>query len=807
MNLRRRTALTTLTQGLLVGTFSFGYGCTHPNIDALGASGSGNTPSSSGGAAGTASGGSGPAGGNAVMSCNDSVYSDKYTPGYNAAPDPMVQSLLSGMSLEQKVLQLQGVDGGTEQSKDYDDIERSQDDTALGIRGYMYRDAARGVNLDARQEGRPYMNNYSTVMPTASARGASFDLDLEYRIGEALGDETVASQNSMLLGPCMNILRHPYWGRAQETYGEDSYHLGRIASAFTAGLQTYVAGCAKHFAANNVENGREKANAIMDEQTLREIYGRHFEMVVQDGGIACIMASYNLINNVKSTQNAHLLTDILRNDFKFKGLVISDWWAMPSSQTFPTAQQAQGWAAEAIKAGLNIEVPWTLNYNMNAINAGLQAGDINQAQITELARQVLEQKFRFKSALLSQPIGLRPATTRMEAGSIVDNDAHIELAREAAERSMVLVKNAASTLPIKVDGSIKSIAVIGADVPYALQNTSPQPGTGTGSAGVIKFASDVPLGDRGSSRVNADPAKVIGPFAGIKAVADTKGITVTSGNSAAAAAGADLVVVMVGTTPADEGEEYALPSGGDRSSLTLPANQDALIDGAVAAAAGKPVVVVIETGGIINMPWLEKVSAVVWASYPGQHGGKALANLLFGTVNFGGKMPVAWPKESDLPPFKDSPTSTQMGYYLGYRYLDFKGITPIFPFGHGLSYTTFTYSNLKVPCADVSKGAVVEVSVDIKNNSAVKGDEIAMLFVSYPSTTAVRRSKKELKGFVRVAVEGNQTVTAKIPLRIADLKYWQGEANGSWVVESGPVNIMVGPDAGHLEQMGTLTVR
>jgi beta-glucosidase len=729
------------------------------------------------------------------MSCGDSTYSDKYTPGYTAAADPAVQTTLNAMSLPQKIAQMQGTDPGTAAAKNYNDIQRSPDDMQNNIRGYMYRDAGRGLNLDARQQNRPYVNNYSTVYPVESARGASFDLDLEYRVGEAMGDEVVASQNTMLLAPCMNILRHPYWGRAQETYGEDSYHLGRMASALTAGLQTYVAACAKHYAGNNIENGRANNNAQMDEQTLREIYGRHFEMVVKDGGVACIMAAYNSVNGTKSTQNKHLLTDILRTDFGFRGLVISDWWAMPGGQNFPTAATALGNAVGAVQAGLDIEVPWNVNFAQ--LQTAVNGGNLTIADINKSVGRILEQKFRFKSARLDQAIGLRTPTATMTNGSITNNDAHLALASEAAVRSMVLLKNANNTLPIKTDGSIHRIAVVGADVPYTLQSTTPTSGT-------LHFSTEMAIGDRGSSRVNPDPALLIGPTAGLTAIAQTKTITVTSGNSPtqAQAQTADFIVVLVGLTPGDEGEEYAIPAGGDRSSLTLPAQQDNLVT--QVAALGKPMVVVIESGTVVNMPWLSSVPAVVMAWYSGERGGQALAQLLFGQANFGGKMNVAWPKESDLPAFKSTSTTTTMDYYLGYRYLDKNNLTPIFPYGQGLSYTTFTYSNLQVPCSDVTKNGVINVQVDITNNTPAAGDEVVFLFVSFPQTTA-RRSVKELKSFYRVALDGMQTKRITLPVRVADLKYWDMPSS-QWIVETGPVKIMVGPNAGNLMLQDTVMV-
>jgi beta-glucosidase len=764
-----------------------------------GTGGSAGTPAT-GGSAGTeviiqggaAGMGGMPTGGTGMkMSCADATYSDKYTPGQQATPDPAAAAMLQRMNLTQRIAQMQGTPPGTESSKNYDDIQRSPDDTTNMVRGYMYRDGPRGVNLDARQQGRPFMNNYATAFPQVSARGASWDLELEYRIGEAMGDETIASQNTMMLAPCMNILRHPAWGRSQETYGEDVFLLGRMASAYTAGLQTYVAGCAKHYAGNNIEASRAANNAVMDEQTLREIYGRHFEMVVREGGVACIMAAYNLVNGTKSTQHRHLLTEILRDDFGFKGFVLSDWWAMPSDQNFPTAAAAQSNAADAANAGLDVEVPWNLNYAQ--LQTVVEGGRVQASVIETSARRILEQKYRFKSALLGQPIGLKTPRTTMTNGSITNNDMHIALSQEAAVKSMVLLKNENNTLPIRTPmrgGMIDKIAVVGADVAYTLQNTTPMGG------GTMRFATDQPLGDRGSSRVNSDPAKTTGPTAGITAAAMRNGATVVSGNSAAAVADADFVVVVVGLTPGDEGEEYAIPSGGDRANFQLSGSQNQLVTSV--AALGKPFVVVIQSGSVIEMPWLAMTPAVVAAWYPGQAGGAALGQLLFGEANFSGKLPVTWGNYADYGPFKDSNTSTNMGYFLGYRRFDQMGLTPLYYFGHGLSYSTFTYSNLQVPCSDVTKNGVVNVTVDIQNTSMVPGEEVAFLFVGFPSAarrTGLAAGYKELKGFYKVQLDAMQAKRITIPLRVADLKYWSGGATGSWMVESGMHTIMVGPSA------------
>jgi beta-glucosidase len=537
----------------------------------------------------------------------------------------------------------------------------------------------------------------------------------------------------------------------------------------------------------------------MDEQTLREMYARHFEMIIKDGGVACVMAAYNLVNGKKSTQNKHLLTDILRTDFGFKGFVVSDWFAMPPGEGSATTDARKANAAEAVNAGLDIEMPWALNYEQleSVTGPGLP---LSEAALTLGASRILEQKYRFKTALLNDPIGLRkPTTTLSDAVSIENNDDHIAIALEAALKGTVLLKNDRNTLPIS-RASIKTIAVIGAEVPFEVALTQP-------STGTIHFATDPRLGDLGSSRVFADPAKSAGPAAGIAAAAGS-GINVVSGSDPGLANQADFVVVVAGLTPQDEGEEYT--GAGDRSTFALdgksttnPQAQNTLIT--QVAAKGKPMVVVLEGGSVIDMPWLNQIPAVVMAWYPGMVGGRALGQLLFGDVSFSGKLPITWPKQwSDEPTFNAGVT-THMDYYLGYRYFDKNAIQPLFPFGHGLSYTTFSYQNLQVPCSDVTKNGVVSVQVDITNTGTVKGDEVAFLFVSYPSTTA-RRPAKELKGFRRVSLDPGQTKRVTFALRVSDLKYWDMTSN-SWQVESGPVQIMVGPSSTNLPLKDTMTVK
>ncbi len=743
---------------------------------------------------------------------------------YDVSPNltVTVESTLSQMSPAQKAGQLLGVDGTLQ---NWRDIMRSPDIEVAGvgvIGGYRYRDAGRGVNLDAGQDNRDSDgNDFSTAFPAPSLRAASWDVVLERRIGAAIGDETAASKNNALLAPNVNVVRHPFWGRTQEAYGEDSYHVGRMATAFTVGAQEYVVACARHFAANNIERSRTDQNAVMTEQTLREIYGRHFEMVVQDGGVGCVMASHNLINGVKSTQNHHLLREILKGPVEsggmgFEGFVISDWWAMPGALAWQDEATAHAVALEALDAGLDIELPWTMHYSESTL------ADADPTLVEEAARRVLAQKYRFQTALTTDAWSVKPPTSRLSNSSITPNEAHETLAEEAVIKSAVLLSNGLDESPVLPLVNARDIAVIGPTQSFSLISSSVPKSCGvTPDANVrtctFNFATDAALGDRGSSRVNADPERSVGPYEGISATSSGRNVAWVS--TPPSVLGADSVIVIVGYTPGDEGEEYTVATGGDRSSLNLPEGHNELVSSVL--DLNKPTVIIVESGSIVNLPWLShpnRNQATIWAGYPGQRGGLALGKLIFGEANFSGKMPMAWPTEAELPAFKDSETETYMGYFFGYREFDrrkyVEGVPTnvIFPFGHGLSYTAFEYANLSVPCQTAARDAVVGVTVDITNTGAVDGDEVAMLFVKPPPRPAGitgERPWKELASFARVSVPAGQTVTATLPLRIRDLRRWEGDESGRWVTDSGQYTILVGKNADHAEHstlVGTLMV-
>lgn len=745
----------------------------------------------------------------------------KYAPGYQT--DPMVKqtvtTLMAQMTVGDKATQMRGMPYGAAGKANTTNTQRSPDTGT--IRGYRYRDASRGINLGEDINGS-YPNaamvggstvGYSTAFPVSIARGAAFDLDLEYAIGEAIADEMMAVKDTLLLAPCMNILRNPLWGRAQETYGEDSFHVGRLSSALTVGVQQHIVANAKHYIGYDIENGRDNNDVTMDEQTLRETFGRHFRMAIQDGGVGSAMASYNMVRGIKNTENRHVLTEILRDDFGFKGFVLSDWWAMRPGFNILEAGTLKTFALSGISAGLDVELPWALDYGQleNIISSG---GGLTERDIDGPVARILEQKVRFNSYDLSKSswgLGAPKTTYKRSRIGGCGFELHKALATKAALESMILLKNKDGALPIKP--AVTKIAVLGATASYVTQNN------GKTSLDTLDFATGVNTGDLGSSRVYADPAQSVSPFKGIHDAGVRRGLNdadIWSGSSAADVKDADFVVVVAGLTAGDEGEEYT--GAKDRVTFGMDDKRTKLVDGnlvpdkelqssliASVAALGKPMVVVLEGGSVIDLPWLDQVPAVVMAWYPGMRGGEALAQLLWGEVNFGGKLPFTWGRQvDDYEQLKAPSGATSFDYYVGYARFDHNKTTPLFPFGYGLSYTTFKYDDLQVGCTDMSEGGILPVYVTVENTGPVAGDEIVMAFASYPGTKA-RRPEKELRGFTRVSLNPGEQKQVLIPIRLKDLDYFDQNTN-QWVVEDGPIKLMVGGSSADLPLTATVNV-
>lgn len=686
-----------------------------------------------------------------------------------AAIETAARDILDRMTLKQKAHQMAGDEsliwGGLRMLVRYNahPLPAGVDEN-LGIPGILFVDGPRGVVMNA-----------STCFPVSMARGASWDVALEERVGDAIGIEARAQGANFFGGVCINLLRHPAWGRAQETYGEDPHHLGEMGAALTRGVQRHVMACAKHYACNSMENARFKVDVSVDERTLREIYLRHFKRCV-DEGVASIMSAYNKVNGAFCGHNVHLLRDILKRDWGFTGFVISDFLLGIRD------------GVAAIKGGLDIEMPHRWRMKPRKIVKFVRKGAVAEDLVDEAVLRILRQKLRFN----------RTRDSARYAPDKVACAAHVALAREAAQKGMVLLKN--DPVPDPAPAPTPAPAGPGSDstetrplLPFHLPAAADAP---TCRVVVLGKLADTPnTGDHGSSRVY--PPHVVTPLEGIRAaVAGRATVTYDAGKDPLAAArlarAADLAVVVVGYTHKQEGE-YVMTKGGDRDDLRLRAEDEALIQ-AVASETPR-CVVVIETGSaVITEAWRARVPAILVAWYPGMEGGHALADLLLGRVNPSGKLPVVFPRAPDQLPFfdKDAKAITYE-YYHGYRLLDQQGADPAFPFGWGQSYTTYAYANARVTNADVPASRPVEVKVDVTNAGARAGEEVVQAYVSYEEST-VDRPPKELKAFTRVALQPGETQTVTLAIDPASLAYYDIEAR-EWRIEKMAYRVLVGPSS------------
>ncbi len=645
-----------------------------------------------------------------------------------------VDALLGSLSLEQKIHELHGW-----QMEPIDGFYYAGGDAALGIEPWKMADGPRGARVGK-----------ATAFPVAIARGATFDPELERRVGMAAGAEIAAKGGNVILAPTINLLRHPGWGRAQETYSEDTHHMGAMGVAYISGAQNWVLTSPKHFALNNLEMTRFQMSANANERVLHEVYLPHFKRCVVEGAAASVMSAYNRVNGVYCGEHPILLTDILREDWGFKGFVESDWILGTRS------------TAKAINAGMDIEMPVAYRFEREKIDAALSGGELDEAVITRNARRSLYQKLAWDIAGMDRP-----------DASVVESKAHLELAREAAEKSFVLLKNE-SLLPLQ-EG--QRIAVVG------------------------ELADTVNLGDRGSSMVQS--TTVVTPLQGLQSYSNQVSVSYLEAETDPARLSAfDVCIVVAGLTYREEGEfipiqqqeaeENSLARGGDRADLRLPAEQEDMIN--QAAAADVPVVVLVEAGSAIDMSaWIEKVAAVVMIWYPGCEGGHAVARVLFGDVNPSGRLPVSFPRALDqLMPWDIDALDVEHDLYHGYRYLDQKGETPLFPFGFGLSYTTFGLDGLQVERA----GDRFFFNVTVTNTGDRAGAAVVQLYQSN-SKSQVERVMKEMKGFGRVEIEAGETVDLEIEVEDENLCYF--EAGRGWLLEACNYHFRVGLSSDALE--------
>ncbi len=583
----------------------------------------------------------------------------------------------------------------------------------LGIPGVRFTDGPRGVVVRS-----------STAFPVAIARGATFDPDLEARIGDAIGVEARTQGANLFAGVCINLLRHPAWGRAQETYGEDTHLLGAMGAALVRGVQRHLMACVKHYAVNSIENSRFWVDVAIDERTLRDLYLPHFRACV-DVGAACVMSAYNKMNGTFCGHHPLLLRDILKDEWGFEGFVMSDF-------LFGVRD-----ARAAMAGGQDLEMPY--RFRFRALARLVRRGTVTAARIDDSVRRILRQQIRFAH------VG-EPERYRQDA---IASEAHRALAREAAEKSMVLLRNeplaetAAPLLPLPADPSLR-IALFG------------------------RLATKEMIGDHGSSRVY--PPHVVTVAQGLQALAAESGWQIgdVTGLGAEQATGpaalADVCVVVVGSSHRDEGE-FMITHGGDRSSLRLRAADEALI-ARVARANPRTVVVLIGGSAFVTERWRAKVPAILMAWYPGMEGGHAIARVLAGLVDPSGRLPMTWPAhEAELPPFARWTRRVAYGPLHGYRLAEAARLAPAYWFGFGLSYTSFGLGN----AVREQDGEDLVVRVPVWNGGQRDGVTVVQLYAEQ-RLGSDRLARRTLCGFHRVALAAAEERTIEIRIGGAALR-------------------------------------
>ncbi len=573
----------------------------------------------------------------------------------------------------------------------------------------------------------------ATCFPTAVTTGMSWDVALMERIGRAIGKEASSSAVGLVLGPGANIKRDPRCGRNFEYISEDPYVTGKMAAGFIRGLQENgTAASLKHFACNQQEFSRFNSDSILDERTLREIYLTGFEMAVKEGSPGTVMCSYPKINGVHASDHKELLTDILRAEWGFEGLVVTDWGAMNDR-------------IEGFRAGCDLNMPGGSDYMEAEVLEAVQSGRLSREAVDACARRVLELVFRERQK------------------ESFDQAEHHALAREAAEQGAVLLKNEGNILPLKKE---QKIALIG-----AMAKQPRYQGAGSSHINPIRLV----------SAVEAMPGCAYAPGC------DEQGNTTDSliAEAVTAARSAEIAVLFVGLPGKYESEGF------DRDDLRMPEGHLRLI--AEVAGVNPNTVVVLTCGSVVECPWADAVKAILYMGLPGQAGGEAVANLLYGKVNPSGKLTESWPYTyADCPTsgcFGTKDAQYREGIYVGYRYYDKADVQVRWPFGYGLSYTAFAYSDLRM---DGDR-----VSVTVTNTGSVPGGEVVQMYI-VPYTAGIHRPVKELKGFQKVFLQSGESKTVEFTLNDRCYAVW----SDGWKVPAGSYGILIGGLSAEIQKDG-----
>ena len=628
----------------------------------------------------------------------------------------------------------------------------SRGNEKAGIPSFVMSDGPHGVRRQLGEGDHLGLGSSkpATCFPTAGTVASSWAPALAEEMGKALGNEAHDLDVNVLLGPGLNIKRNPLCGRNFEYYSEDPIVAGRMAAGLIRGIQSNgVSACPKHFAVNSQELRRQASNSVVDERTMREIYLTAFEIAVREAAPMTIMTSYNEINGVYAHENKHLLQDILRNEWGFDGMVVSDWGGSNS-------------AVAAVKAGGSLEMPSPGYTSVRELEGAVKAGTLSEADLNARAAEVA------KIARLTKTEGVGRDDLLKDAVAA----AHHEIARKVAENSSVLLKNASATLPLQ---SGTRVAVIG-----DMAKTPRFQGSGSSKVNATREENIL---DELKNAAAATGVTVAGYAQGYDRQGTKNQTLIDEAKTLAAADTTDAVIAVVGLDERSESE------GLDRSTMAIPQVQNDLVD--ALTATGKPVIIVLVAGSPVELPWFDAVSAILYVGLSGQAGASATVRALTGQINPSGHLAETWPiSYVDCPsagwyPAIGRDAIYREGPFVGYRYYETANVPVRFPFGYGLSYATFTYSNLT---ADETG-----VQFTVTNDSDVPGATVAQLYVTGPSD-GVLRPARELKGFAKVQLDAHESKTVRIEFDRYTFRHFDTAAN-AWRTESGVWTLAVGTNA------------
>ena len=617
----------------------------------------------------------------------------------------------------------------------------------LGIPAIMMSDGPHGLRKQDDKGDHLGVNDSirAVCFPAACATAASFDRSAAKRIGEALGDACRHEKVGVILGPAVNIKRSPLCGRNFEYYSEDPFLAGRMAASFIDGVQSRGVGTSiKHFAANSQEHRRMSSSSNVDERTLREIYLPAFEYAVRETQPWTVMCSYNRLNGVFASENRKLLTEILRNEWGFLGLVVSDWGAVSDR-------------VAGVAAGMDLEMPSSDGINDRKIVRAVESGALSMEDVDRACERVLNLVYR--------------AVRTEDSGAAWDMEAQHALAAETAADCMVLLKNEKSVLPLSKSAKVAFIGEFAEKPRYQ----------GGGSSHINSFKVTGALEAARESGLDVIFAK------GYSA-ADDEAKEEEIAEAVAAAESADIAVVFAGLPDSYESEGY------DRTHMRLPECQNRLIRAVV--RANPATVVVLHNGSPVEMPWIDEVPAVLEAYLGGQAVGEAEVRVLYGDVNPSGHLAETFPKKvSDNPSWlfyggEPSGTDYREGVFVGYRYYDKKEMDVLFPFGHGLSYTEFRFDGLSLSESRVGEGDTLEAAVTVTNTGSRAGKAVVQLYVENASSEIIR-PLRELKGFEKILLQPGESREVTFSLDRRAFAYWDTETGG-WSVPGGTYRILAG---------------